>query len=376
MRIVLVNPLLSYVRGGAEVNDMNLGDGFVQEGHRLSYLVGRDSFVEPLVMPHLGEIVERPLSKKLMDIALRYSGLPGKVARQFLFRYFVHEVSKNPPDCLKLADLVLLTGRPALSRLKSLTSAPVIQSVRGKLSWFNDREARRADGLIFWGGCEADNPSYLPRGRPWLALDPTIEEDIFYPAKSDPKVAREMRQGDSSALILINVGRLEEVKNVDMLIRSTARAVEKGFNVRLILVGDGTKRFDYESLGQQLLPGRVQFYGFQSRKNLGHFLRAADVFVHAAQVENHPIAIKEAIACGLFVVASRTGRIPNIIKEDRNGFLFPPGDQESLDRKIIKSLELIKSGASSTNSEAKIERWPEKSKKIIEWCNQSFMQRS
>ena len=72
---------------------------------------------------------------------------------------------------------------------------------------------------------------------------------------------------------------------------------------------------------------------FVSRGRVAETLRRADVYVHATKADNHPLAVLEALACGVPVVAARVGGIPEQLTED-TGVLVAPGDAKALARAI------------------------------------------
>ena len=64
---------------------------------------------------------------------------------------------------------------------------------------------------------------------------------------------------------------------------------------------------------------------FASRDRVAETLRGADVYVHATKADNHPLAVLEALACGVPVIAARVGGIPEQLTEE-TGVLVEPGD--------------------------------------------------
>ena len=64
-------------------------------------------------------------------------------------------------------------------------------------------------------------------------------------------------------------------------------------------------------------------------------MQASDVFVTASKSENMPLAVLEAMACGLPVLAVRSLGLAEIIEDGRNGMLLPPDDTEALAREAI-----------------------------------------
>jgi len=131
------------------------------------------------------------------------------------------------------------------------------------------------------------------------------------------------------AVVLVCVGRLELEKGQDVLLHATARLAEQHVAFQLWLVGDGPQR---EALEKQVkaagLADRVTFFGY--RADIPRLLGAADVFVLPSRYEVAPIALLEALAAGLPVVASRCGEIPSWIEQGCEGLLVEPEDAAAL----------------------------------------------
>jgi glycosyltransferase involved in cell wall biosynthesis len=68
---------------------------------------------------------------------------------------------------------------------------------------------------------------------------------------------------------------------------------------------------------------------FQTRDEVANRLRRVDLYVHATRADNHPLAVLEALASGIAVIASRVGGIPEQLTEE-TGVLVEPGDPQSL----------------------------------------------
>ncbi len=64
--------------------------------------------------------------------------------------------------------------------------------------------------------------------------------------------------------------------------------------------------------------------------SVAHYYQAADLYVHAAKADNFPTTILEALACGLPVIATAVGGIPEQVTDGQTGFLCPPGDSRSM----------------------------------------------
>ena len=77
---------------------------------------------------------------------------------------------------------------------------------------------------------------------------------------------------------------------------------------------------------------------FETHEKVAARVRAADLYVHATRADNHPLAVLEALASGVPVVASRVGGIPEQLSEE-TGVLVEPGDPHGLAASIAELLD-------------------------------------
>jgi len=135
---------------------------------------------------------------------------------------------------------------------------------------------------------------------------------------------RRFRRADGAAECdLIFVGRLAEVKRVDVFLEVVARVTDVMPEVRAVVVGDGPMRRSLESLAARLgLEGRVSFVG--SRVLVEEELQRARIFVLTSDSEGLPLSVVEAMMCGLPVVVSDVGDVRDIVEDNVNGYVVPP----------------------------------------------------
>lgn len=141
------------------------------------------------------------------------------------------------------------------------------------------------------------------------------------------------------------VAGLEPCKGHADLLRALARG-EGLERVSLDIVGDGPMRWDLERLvGELGLGPRVTFRGALTEDEVRRVLDAADVFVLAGTTDenghhdNLPVALMEAMAAGVPVVASRIGGIPELVVDGVTGFLAEPGDVDDLRSALLRALD-------------------------------------
>jgi glycosyltransferase involved in cell wall biosynthesis len=134
---------------------------------------------------------------------------------------------------------------------------------------------------------------------------------------------------EHDAFVFGTVGRLTETKGHACLLDAFASISGDMPQARLILVGDGKLRGKLEQKAGTLgVSSRVIFTGY--REDAHALLRGFDIFVFPSLAEGLGVALIEAMASGLPVIASDVGGIPEVTGSVNCGRLVPPGDQASL----------------------------------------------
>ena len=139
--------------------------------------------------------------------------------------------------------------------------------------------------------------------------------------------------------VFVSVGRLVEKKGQEYAIRAIAqcRQMDPGINFRLIIIGDGPLMSKlYNMIRRLRLTGIVRMEGSLPREKIQEKLLMADAFVLPSvtakdgDMEGSPVAISEAMAAGLPVVATRHGGIPEIVDDEVTGLLVAEKDVGAL----------------------------------------------
>lgn len=136
--------------------------------------------------------------------------------------------------------------------------------------------------------------------------------------------------GQGSRFTLITVGTLAQLyKAPDVLIDAVALCLRRGFDIQLVIVGDGKHRPALEArVARAGLGGRVRFTGqLSSSAAVRVELDQADLFVLPSYQEGLPRAMIEAMARGLPCIGSTAGGIPELLSPDD---MVPPGDRRAL----------------------------------------------
>ncbi len=151
-----------------------------------------------------------------------------------------------------------------------------------------------------------------------------VNPQVFYPSQRVMPEERRERK-------ILTVAGLNPCKNYPFLFSALKILKENqrnGFQLRI--VGEGQYRHEYESLVHNLgLKNEVLFLGRKTKPEIADLMRESDFFVLPSLCETFGCVLIEALACGLPVIASRVGPIPELIKPE-HGILIDPTNLEEL----------------------------------------------
>ena len=149
-----------------------------------------------------------------------------------------------------------------------------------------------------------------------------VDTDLFRPLPELHRPAAPHR--------LLYVGSLIPVKGLDLLLRALGKLRSLREDWHLDVMGDGSERAAYRALSEELgLHGCVTFRGQGSKTDVAGLMAHADLLVVPSRWDNAPCVIIEAMACGLPVLATRVGGIPELVT-DEIGALVPGEDVDQL----------------------------------------------
>jgi glycosyltransferase involved in cell wall biosynthesis len=146
----------------------------------------------------------------------------------------------------------------------------------------------------------------------------------------EPSLFKEIRhQGIGNRLLY--VGRLAAEKGLPVLLDGLNKLLSDQPDLILTIVGDGPDRYLLEQQVSNLnLQEHVCFVGYQSQASVRSYLEETDVFILPSFAEGIPVVLMEAMAAGVAVVATQIAGIGELVQSGVNGYLVPPGDQDSL----------------------------------------------
>lgn len=195
--------------------------------------------------------------------------------------------------------------------------------------WWLARTLCRADAIASTSVAMARQVETLLAGRahgPIVVTPFGVDTEAFAPAAG----AAPERGG----LVVGTVKTLAPKYGIDTLLRAFRLLVDRGVEVeRLVIAGDGPDRASLEALARTLgIDARVRFVGPVPHAEVPSVLRGLDIFVAASRLdsESFGVAVVEASACGLPVVVSRVGGLPEVVDDGVTGFVVEKESSERL----------------------------------------------
>lgn len=163
-----------------------------------------------------------------------------------------------------------------------------------------------------------------------------IDTGEFASVSEEEKRSRRAGLGFSDEPLIGIIARLSDVKGHDTLIRAFNDVVQAVPKARLLIVGEGKEEAVLKKMAKDFnLTEQIKFYPVVNKT--AEILSLLDIFVMPSLQEGLGLAVMEAQAAGLPVVASRVGGIPSLIEDGKTGILVPAGSPDDL-AKAIKAM--------------------------------------
>ena len=172
-----------------------------------------------------------------------------------------------------------------------------------------------------------------------IRVIPNFLDCAEYRRRFDPALRATLCPSGTCEALIAHMSNFRPVKRVDVALE-VFRRVRGRIPARLVLIGDGPTRPQVERLAaEQGLSHDVVFVGEQ--QDPVPWLSVADVFLLPSLQESFGLAALEAMACGVPVVASNVGGLPEIVEDGRTGYACPP---DAVDAMAERAIELLTDG--------------------------------
>jgi L-malate glycosyltransferase len=207
---------------------------------------------------------------------------------------------------------------------------------RRKRIWANRLLLRRRDRVVSVGqavqralvqneGIRQERISVIYNG---------INVDAFKSSETDRHQVRVDLGVNARDFLIVQVARLDYLKDHAAAIRTLARVIRKLPQAKLLLVGEGPEMPKIkDAVAQYGLAERVHFLGL--RTDVPRLLAAADVFLLTSISEGIPVTVIEAMAAGLPIVSTRVGGVSEVVLDGNTGLLSESGDDMGLAQHIL-----------------------------------------
>ncbi|MGL6107380.1 glycosyltransferase family 4 protein [Romboutsia sp.] len=185
-----------------------------------------------------------------------------------------------------------------------------------------------------------------------------IDLDKFTPQTSEKKMSLRKKYGyNEDDFIVIYVGELSNRKNQNMAIDGINNLKHRIPNIKLLLVGTGNLKNDYEEKVNKLaIQNHIQFLGY--RKDISNLMALSDICISTSRQEGLPVNIMEAMATELPLVVTNCRGNRDLVKNDYNGYVIDIDNVDELSlsiNNIFESNEIIE--LFSTNNKLTIKRY-------------------
>jgi glycosyltransferase involved in cell wall biosynthesis/predicted nucleotidyltransferase len=173
-----------------------------------------------------------------------------------------------------------------------------------------------------------DNIEIIPTGVDLAAYKPMDKHKI-----------RKKYGFEDNDLIVMFVGRLEKIKNIDFLIRSFTILSQKISNTKLLIIGTGIEESNLKNISTHL-GSKIVFMGSQPSEKMPEIYNLTNVLALCSESEASPNVVKEALACGVPVVSTDVGDVSSIITNDFLGKIAPK-NEEDFAQCLIDTIKLV-----------------------------------
>jgi len=190
--------------------------------------------------------------------------------------------------------------------------------------------AKRTDALVSVSTRVRDELLALGIGRPeqWRVVPLGLELGDLLRGPAERPASRAALGLPPGGQLVGIVGRLAAIKDHGTFLEMAAKLASARTDVSFVVAGDGSLREALEAKAKSLLGNRIRFLGWAT--DLPVLYGALDVVVLTSRNEGTPVALIEAGAAGLPVVATDVGGVAEVVRDGASGFVVPPGDAAAL----------------------------------------------
>jgi L-malate glycosyltransferase len=317
------------VYGGSGVVATELGVELAQRGHEVHFI----TYAQPFRLPHFVEgvfyhevempaypLFDHPPYSLALAVAIHTT-----VENRGLDLLHAHYAVPHATSAWIAREMLQKEGFKVVTTLHGTDITLVGQdpSFR-RITEFSIAQSDGVTAVSEYLKRETERHFDVPPGR--IEVIPNFVDLARY--RRDAVPCHRSNFADPDEKLLIHISNFRPVKRVEDVVRIFAR-VQRRLPARLLLVGDGPERgHALEVAAEEGVADRVLFLGKQ--QSVAEILSCADLLLLPSGSEAFGLVALEAMACGVPVVASRVGGIPEVVPHGDAGWLAEVGDVEAM----------------------------------------------
>jgi glycosyltransferase involved in cell wall biosynthesis len=223
----------------------------------------------------------------------------------------------------------------------ALTRTPALATVHGNTITTHELGIHRTTGTNLIAVCQEAYMQALAMGvtleRVTLIRN-GVDVEVFRPCEAARAEFRASLGIEPETPLVGFVGRIDVEKGPDQFLQAAQVIHAEVPHARFVMVGVGHQYDKMHELVAELdLQGVVHFAGL--RPDTSQVYPGMDLLLQTSRIEGLPLSLLEGMACGLPVVATGVGGVPEIVEEGRTGMLAGPGDWRGVGQRAIDLLE-------------------------------------
>lgn len=274
-----------------------------------------------------GDFWEKPIQD--LGIPVIWVGMSDvKLVRLFII---IKQISQKPTDIIHSQHFHtnlygymagLLLNKKAIGSLRNDVYSEILSTgPLGKLC------LNLPSKLVANSNAAIDNAVSLGKSRNQLFYIPNIVDENYFPPLKKRFISKKLR--------IISIGTLWPPKRVDKILRLAKQCLDKKLNIEFKIFGDGVQKLELIHMAEELgvLNNNIQFMGVTVKPNLAY--QNADILLLTSSHEGTPNVILEAMSCGLPIISTNVGDLPDLITNNENGFLVDTENYTDLFNSIM-----------------------------------------
>jgi glycosyltransferase involved in cell wall biosynthesis len=252
--------------------------------------------------------------------------------------------------------LAFLWSEAVCEILRDLKKPYVLVLHGGNLPSFFQRWPNRGSRLLRSAtAVTAPSPYLVERMLPYredLRLVPNALDLHIYPFRA--------RTAASPKLIWLRA--FHSIYNPSLAVEAVARLVREFPSIQLLMIGpdkgDRSQEQTLETAARLGVAEHLKIHRAVSKLEVPRWLCQGDIFLNTTNIDNTPVSVMEAMACGLCVVTTDVGGIPYLFRHERDALLVPPNDPSAMAsaiRRVLREPELA--GQLSSGGRQRVEKF-------------------